>query len=185
MTGVDAAVVESATLVAALLVAVITDLRRHRIPNWLSLATLIAGLAWACITAGWTGIATSAGGAIAGLVCFLPFYVRRAMGAGDVKWMASIGAFFGFKAAFLAAALALIAGGLTAIGYLLWRALRGAAVAVRQGDLAFAAGAALVQATLARRHRLPFALPIALGALAVLLVDQHAGARVTGWWSGP
>ena len=102
------------------------------------------------------------------------------MGAGDVKWMASIGAFFGFKAAFLAVACALIAGGLTAIGYLLWRALRGAAVAVRQGDLAFAAGAAVVQASLARRDR----LPIALGALAALLVDPHAGARLTGWWSG-
>ena len=184
MAGIDSSLVESATLVAALLAAVITDLRRHRIPNWLILATLVAGLIWHCVTAGGTGIATSAGGAVVGLGCFLPFYVRRAMGAGDVKWMASIGAFFGFKAAFLAAAFALIAGGLTAIGYLLWRALRGAAGAVRQGDLAFAAGAAIVQATLARRERLPFALPIALGALAALLVDQHAGARLTGWWSG-
>lgn len=101
-----------------------------------------------------------------------------------MKWMASIGAFFGFKAAFLAAAFALIAGGLTAIGYLLWRALRGAAGAVRQGEFTFAVGAAFVEATLARRERLPFALPIALGALAALLVDPHAGARLTGWWSG-
>ena len=184
MTGIVPSLMEFAILVAALLAAVITDLRRHRIPNWLSLATLVAGLAWACIIAGWTGLASGAAGAIVGLVCFLPFYVRRAMGAGDVKWMAAIGAFFGFKAAFLAAALALIAGGLTAIGYLLWRALRGAAGAVRQGDLAFAAGAAVVQASLARRERLPFALPIALGALAALLIDPHAGARLTGWWSG-
>ena len=184
MNSIDLAAVESATLVVALLVAVIVDLRRHRIPNWLSLATLVAGLAWHCVTTGWTGLATSAGGAVASLACFLPFYVRRAMGAGDVKWMASIGAFFGFKAAFLAVACALIAGGLTAIGYLLWRALRGAVVAVRQGEFAFAAGAAVVQATLARRDRLPFALPIALGALAALLVDPHAGARLTGWWSG-
>ena len=181
MNGIDLAAVESATLVAALLAAVIVDLRRHRIPNWLSLVTLVAGLAWACVIAGWTGLVSGAGGAVVGLGCFLPFYVRRAMGAGDVKWMASLGAFFGFKAAFLAAAFALIAGGLTAIGYLLWRALRGAAVAVRHGDLAFAAGAAVVQATLARRDRLPFALPIALGALTALLVGPHVGARMTGW----
>ena len=184
MGGIDPSIAESATLVAALLAAVITDLRLHRIPNWLILATLVAGLAWHCVIAGWTGLVSGAGGAVVGLGCFLPFYVRRAMGAGDVKWMAAIGTYFGFKGALLAVAFALIAGGLTAIGYLLWRALRGAAGAVRQGDLAFAAGAAFVQASLARRERLPFALPIALGALTALLVGQHAGARVTGWWSG-
>ena len=176
---------ESSLLTVALVTAVVTDLRRNRIPNRLSLVTLVVGLIWQCFTKAWPGLAAGVGGAVAGLLCFLPFYVRRAMGAGDVKWMASVGSFLGLKFAVLAAAFALIAGGLAAVGYLVWRALRGAVGAARDGDLSLAVGAAFVQARLARRDRLPFALPIALGALAALLVNQHAGARVTGWWSGP
>ena len=184
MVDFDPSLAESATLVAALLAAVATDLRSRRIPNALSLAALLAGLGWQCVTAGGGGLASGIGGAAAGLLCFLPFYVRRAMGAGDVKWMAAIGSFLGFESALLAAAFALIAGGLVALGYLVWRALRGAAGAVRSGDVASAPAAAIVQATLARRERLPFAMPIAIGAFAVLLIEQHAGARTNGFWSG-
>ncbi len=185
MLGFDPSLAESATLVAALLAAVAADLRSHRIPNALSVVVLLAGLGWQYVTAGGAGIAAGIGGAAVGLACFLPFYVRRAMGAGDVKWMAAVGTFFGIKGALLAVACALIAGGLVAVGYLAWRALRGAAGAVREGDVALAVGAAWVQASLARHERLPFALPIAIGAFAALWVAPHTGARAIGFWGGP
>jgi prepilin peptidase CpaA len=104
-------------------------------------------------------------GAAVGLACFMPFYLLRAMGAGDVKLLAAVGAFLGPQGVLYATLFSLLAGGLGALGYLLWRALHASVNALSQHGVAGAATSALVAVTLARRHRLPFALPIALGSL--------------------
>jgi prepilin peptidase CpaA len=154
-------------LSALLTLAAYRDLRSHRIPNALSLCGVIGGLGLQCVAAGPQGLASGLLGAILGLACFAPFYLLRAMGAGDVKLLAAVGAFLGPHGTLYAAVMSLIFGGLSACGYVLWRAVRASAARVAHEGLASAGAAAFVAVGLARRDRLPFALPIALGGIAV------------------
>src|ERR1700675_5068525 len=111
-------------LSAMLVLAVYGDLRIHRISNKLTLLGLIVGLGLQSVGGGLQGLTSGLLGASAGLACFAPFYFLRAMGAGDVKLLAAVGAFLGPQGGFYAALFSLLAGGLGAIGYVLWHALR-------------------------------------------------------------
>lgn len=113
--------------------ALISDLRQRRIPNPLVLVALVAGLlahlAGPANGAGglfayWPGSLGARGavlGALTGLLVFLPIYLLRAMGAGDVKLMAGIGSFAG-PADTLNLALCMLAmGGVVALGRMAWK----------------------------------------------------------------
>jgi prepilin peptidase CpaA len=155
-----------ALLCAVLAIAVYGDVRSHRISNTLSLLGLIAGLGLQYLASGLQGVASGLLGAGVGLACFAPFYLLRSMGAGDVKLLAAVGAFLGPQGAFYAALFSLLAGGLGAIGYVLWHALRASVSSFVREGFAVAGASAVVAAQLARRDRLPFALPIAVGGVA-------------------
>jgi prepilin peptidase CpaA len=160
---------DSATLLSLsvmLAIAVHSDLRRHRIPNKLSLLGLIAGLGLQTLAGGLHGLVSGLLGAGVGLACFAPFYLLRAMGAGDVKLLAAVSAFLGPQVALTAALLSLLAGGLGAVSYVFWRVLRASTSTFVREGLAAAGASAFIEARLARRDRLPFALPIAVGGIA-------------------
>ena len=167
-----------ALLCAILAVAVYGDVRSHRISNTLSLLGLITGLALQLLGSGLHGLTSGLLGAGVGLACFAPFYLLRAMGAGDVKLLAAVGAFLGPQGAFYAALFSLLAGGLGAIGYVLWRALRASVSSIVHQGFAAAGTSAVIAAQIARRDRLPFALPIGIGGIAACwyLTDFSAGA---------
>ena len=99
-------------------VAVVEDLRRRRVPNWLTVAGVGGGLACAA-TGGWHGLGIAMAGAIVGFLVLLPFHLCGAMGGGDVKLMAAYGAFLGPSGILLAALFAGLFGGLAAAGTLL------------------------------------------------------------------
>jgi len=165
-----AAVISPLALLIGLSAAVVTDLRRHQIPNALVLSGLLAALALQAIANGWLGVGTGLLGATTGLVCFIPFYMLRGMGAGDVKLLAVVGAFLGPKGALIAALAALIAGGAGAVLYVGLRAAREGLKATDRGGLAALVPAAWIGADSARRDRLPYALPIAVGGCVSLYV---------------
>ena len=167
-----------ALLCAILAIAVYGDVRSHRISNTLSLLGLIAGLGLQYLGSGLQGVTSGLLGAGVGLACFAPFYLLRSMGAGDVKLLAAVGAFLGPQGAFYAALFSLLAGGLGAIGYVLWRALRASVSSFVHQGLAAAGASAVIAAQIARRDRLPFALPIAIGGIAACwyLTDFSGGA---------
>lgn len=108
-----------------LAIAVASDLHNRRIPNILVFPGILAGLAlhtaipsgagFFNTVFGGLGFLEAVSGAALGLAFFLPMYALRAMGAGDVKLMAMIGAFFGSYAILRIALLTMIAGGLLAI----------------------------------------------------------------------
>ena len=105
--------------------AVIDDLMRRQIANWIPLTALAGGLLWQLASYGWTGLLYGAAGAAAGFAVFLIFYLLGGMGGGDVKLMAGFGALLGAGRLVEAALWTAGVGGLIALGVLGYRSLRG------------------------------------------------------------
>jgi len=104
----------------ALLIAIIYDIRFHKIPNWVTFSTVIAGLGFQSFSGGLTGLLFSLGGLGTGLGLLVTFYLMGGMGAGDVKLMGAVGAFLGARGVFYAFLATSIIGGLWAIITLAW-----------------------------------------------------------------
>jgi prepilin peptidase CpaA len=73
------------------------DWRTRRIPNWLTVPGLLAGIALNALAAGWPGTKDSLLGAGLGLALLLPFVVIRVLGAGDWKLVGALGACLGLQ----------------------------------------------------------------------------------------
>ena len=95
--------------------AVVLDLGRRRVPNWLTAAGLAGGLGCAA-WGGWHALGTAAAGTLVGFLVLLPFFLCGAMGGGDVKLMAAYGALLGPSGILLAAVFTAVFGGLSAAG---------------------------------------------------------------------
>lgn len=80
---------------ALTVVAAWTDLRNRKIPNWLTIPGIFAGIALNSYFKGWHGTKTSLEGAGLALLVLLPLVLLRALGAGDWKLMGAVGAFLG------------------------------------------------------------------------------------------
>ena len=107
--------------VASLVViATFTDLRSRRIPNWLTIPFLAAGLVTGGILGGLPGLARSAAGMGLAVLFFAPFCFLRGMGWGDLKLLAAVGAWIGPGQTMFALVATAIAGGILAVVTLLW-----------------------------------------------------------------
>jgi prepilin peptidase CpaA len=73
----------------------ILDWRYKRIPNWLTVAGLVAGIGANAVVAGWPGAKGSLLGAGLGLLVLLPLVLLRALGGGDWKLIGALGALLG------------------------------------------------------------------------------------------
>lgn len=101
--------------VIVLAVATFTDLRSRRIPNWLVLPFLVAGIAVSGWLHGWHGIGHSLAGIAVGGVLFGVLSMMGGMGMGDVKLCAAIGAWIGPGQLLTALVLTGIVGGIMAL----------------------------------------------------------------------
>lgn len=107
MNGLAGSVALPGLLLAVVLgAAVFSDLRSRRIPNTLIVAGWAVAFSWQLLAPsgnwvfdfsapGAVGMAGTVIGATALLAAFLPFYFFGIMGAGDIKLMSVVGAFFG------------------------------------------------------------------------------------------
>jgi len=111
--------VSVALLLSLLALAAWFDIKSRRIPNWLVLAGLVLSLGIQLLFGG-GGFSAWASGLLVGFGTFLPLYLLRAMGAGDVKLMAMVGAFLGPASALGAVLVTLVTGGILAIAVALW-----------------------------------------------------------------
>jgi prepilin peptidase CpaA len=162
-------------LIAVITGAGVHDLAVRRIPNRL----LLAGLACAALlhllsphplsllSTGLAGLAT-------GLLLFLPLYLLRGMAAGDVKLMATVGAFTGPMLAVEIALASFIVGGLMSLVLIIAKGKGGQALANLRALLRpmfmRAIGVPLVNEPM--RHAsvggMPYGLAIAAGTFAML-----------------
>ena len=107
-------------LLAILLLASAFDIARRRIPNRLLALGLLAALALH-LSSGTPSalLSTYLAGFAVGMLMFLPLYLMGGMAAGDVKLMATVGAFLGPTLVFQASLATYCAGGLLALGIVL------------------------------------------------------------------
>jgi len=152
-----------------LALAAAVDVRHRRIPNWVSIGGMAAGLVLWTWHSGLSGFLASMAGLVLGSAFFLPFYMARGMGAGDVKLMGGVGSFLGPYHVLAAMIVVALLGGVIAA----W-------VAYRQKRLKLAMRDALMvvfrQQSLktlehaAKEDAIPYGLAIASGTLLYLVL---------------
>jgi prepilin peptidase CpaA len=102
--------------------AVIDDLRRRHIANWIPAAALAGGFGWQIGSNGLgSGFIVALSGAAVGFSAFLVFYLLGGMGGGDVKLMAGFGALLGVRGSIEAALWTAGVGGFLALGAILFK----------------------------------------------------------------
>lgn len=158
--------------------ASIWDLRTRRIPNALTLGSAAAAVAFHVLAAGGSRSGLAAGGWsgsgwLVGLLLFLPIFALRGLGAGDVKLLAAFGAWLGPLAVCWVAVYGAIAGGVLAIPLLIARRAVRRTAGNLWGLFAFWRAAGLrphpgVSLDTPGAIRMPYALPIAIGAVFTL-----------------
>ena len=171
----------TAVLIALLVIAGVTDYRSYRIPNWLTFGGATFALVYKTVIAVSPGSAflMATGGLFLGFLLMLPLYMLHAMGAGDVKLMAMVGAFLGADETLQAVLFAFIAGGVGALGFALAKGRLGRML--RNTREVFFSLVSLSVAGMrpdARMHagqsigRLPYGVCIAVGTIGFVLSRQ-------------
>jgi prepilin peptidase CpaA len=167
-------------LILLLTVAAIADYRFQRIPNWLVFSGALFGLIYnTVLTSANTTVLFPFAGLGLGLLLFLPLYLIRAMGAGDVKLLAMVGAFLGPGDTFLAALATMIVGGVLSIVFVLVRGtaqrmFRNLGSLFQFGLFSIAGGPKpdLQMGSGVSAGKLPYGVAIAIGTIGYLITDQ-------------
>ena len=82
-------------LAALVITAGVFDIRLRRIPNWLTVSGLVAGVMLNTFLYETPGLLISMKGLGLALLVYFPLFAIRAVGAGDAKLMAAVGAMAG------------------------------------------------------------------------------------------
>jgi len=172
-------------LLVLMLLAAKQDISSHRISNKLVLIGVFLGVILNGILPEGLGFNSQVPGALGwfaafkgvavGMGLFLPLYLLRAMGAGDVKLMGVVGAFLGPNDVLGAVLATLVAGGVIALLVVMWsKQLRpmlqniklifyGSAIKLSTGQ------APLMNDLPVSVGKLPYAVAITLGTFAYLI----------------
>jgi leader peptidase (prepilin peptidase) / N-methyltransferase len=158
--GPSALLVSRLILGCALIVLFAIDLEHHLLPNAITIPGIVVGFALSFITEpGWIAslIGIAVGGGVLFAIAEAYYRVRHeeGLGMGDVKMLAMVGAFLGWKLTLLTLMMASFSG--TIIGVIL--------IATKRGGMKYA---------------LPFGTFLALGAAAAATV----GSTILDWYLG-
>jgi prepilin peptidase CpaA len=103
-----------------IVIVVITDCRTYKIRNKHVVLFSIAGLLLNSATSGINGLCDSVYGLLIPLALF-PLFSLKMLGAGDIKAFCAIGGVVGFRMSVYTMLLSFIAGGVIALGFMLFR----------------------------------------------------------------
>jgi prepilin peptidase CpaA len=162
----------AASLLCAIIGAVY-DVRSRRVPNLLTLPSILFGLLLHLTLGGWKQLCSAAAAGIICGVVFLIFHLAGGMGGGDVKLIAAVGCIAGLPLIAHLLIFTALAGGMMAIGLALYRG-RLKETILNMGTLAAhhsSAGLAPhpdFNVSNAQTLRLPYALAIAAGSAVTL-----------------
>ncbi len=150
-----------------LITGVIYDLRLHRIPNWLTLSSMLIGVFFHMVINGSEGIFFSLQGLSLGIGLMIFSYLSGWIGAGDVKLIGAIGGFLGPKGIFLSFLYSSISGGIYSILLLAikrreWKALISSPFGINDGRKFLNSEG--------EKQNLYYSLPIAFGTIFYTIV---------------
>ncbi|MDE3197618.1 MAG: prepilin peptidase [Acidobacteriota bacterium] len=164
--------------VVLVLIAAVSDFRTRRIPNWLTLPGVCAGLVANTVLSGVPGLKSSLEGLAMGLGIYLLLYIVRAMGAGDAKLMAALGSILGPRDWFFIFLASSIVGGIFAVILMI---RKGRAKETLRNSAFIATELAQMRAPYERRSdldvknpnalRMPHGVAIAVGTIACLALS--------------
>lgn len=156
---------EGAVFFGLLATICLSDIRTRRIPNKLVLVLAVCGLVVSAIgPSPLAGLLAGVGGIAVGLAIWLPSWLFKLLGAGDVKMYAAASAWLGMRGSLEGAVFGAFAGGLMALVWMLrYRGMRGSALTL------WAAGVhpkSLIQPIddLSSAPALPYTVALAVGA---------------------
>lgn len=147
--------------------AAATDIRMHRIPNYLTVPAAVLGLAYHTLApTGWGLLASLAGLAVGFSLLFIPWLLGGS-GMGDVKLLAALGAWLGWKCLLTAFAVSTIFAAVGALAIMTHNSLTegNSKTGRRKVDLRQWTS----RPSNRRRSRiLPFAVPVAMSTWSIL-----------------
>jgi prepilin peptidase CpaA len=156
------------TLLGFLAASAWLDVRSRRIPNALTGAAMVAGLAISTIHLGTWGFAASLAGLVAGATPLLAPFALGGVGGGDVKMMAAVGTFVGPVLVLVSLVFGMALGGVVMTAYLAHRGL------LREKLIGLAAAVRVVRQRPAGAGpvvALPYSLPLALGTVVAVALS--------------
>jgi prepilin peptidase CpaA len=166
-------IINSVLLIPLAVVITYYDARYRRIPNPFVLATLVAGLAINALINSWHGVVSSLEGCALAFVLMFVLHVFGAMGAGDVKLFAAIGAVLGVQSVLPTFMVVVLTGGvLGVITMLRAGAVRTTMLRVAQIFMGLLPGWEMPRFAVPteRRHTIPYGVAITFGSLISLVL---------------
>lgn len=166
-TGSPFGLLAGAIFTLLLAYACLSDLRTRRIPNQLTLALAVTGVAYSIGSSTLQqGLVNGLAAMIVGLLFWLPFWLLGWLGAGDVKLFAGAAAWLGPWGAVQAAGIGAIVGAVLALAWLGWE--YGSGVAMKKSLHAILHPRVLdspARISKDRRRLLPYGVALSIGLL--------------------
>ncbi len=188
-------VTASCLLIVFVLAGFYADIRTHKLPNTLTLSGVALGLANGFLTPalqsgnaasggrffaeGWQGLLASAQGMAVGFAIMFVLYLFGALGAGDVKLFAAIGAFMGAPFAIESSICSILYAGAIGLSILIGKKLLFARLgSVIFGIIGFVGwrDTTVLRMKKSEMLRFPFMYAVLPAVLTLL-------ARQGGWWA--
>ncbi len=146
--------------------AIVDDVTRRRVSNWIPLLAFFSGMSLQTIEKGWRGSLAGLAGTVVGASAFLMFYLMGGMGGGDIKLLAGFGAMLGSMRVLEAALWTGACGGLLAVG----------AIGVSAVRRSLRKNRGPAEGSPATANSIPYAPAIALGVWLTLASQASGGA---------
>ena len=159
-----------------LIISVITDLRTRKILNIITFPAILIALIYHSFTSGFGGLLFSSLGFLVGLGLLLIPFVMGGIGAGDVKLLAAVGAWKGTLFVLYTGVYGAVIGGLISLYILLRNKQLGHTLKQLLFSIRFfrvTKGSSFVGDDMQKSIYIPYAIPIAVGALLAYLMEAY------------
>lgn len=151
-------------------VALATDLKSRRIPNWLTVSSAVLGLVYHIATDGFSGLWLSLGGFATGFGLLLMLWLTGNGGGGDVKLMGALGAWLGALTTLMVFIGSAAAAVICMLAVIIWNNAKPSATAIAGG----ATGSA-DKSNSVLKQTIPYAVPVSITVLSLFLYQVILG----------